>query len=1047
MSNNNNNKKISFLDNKSNWLSLKDRKVLILFLCFGLASVFANYAYAQIEINGTVKDSDGILLPGVNIVVKGTVKGTTTDFDGAYEIDAAEDAVLVFSFIGYKSEEIAVNGRSIIDVQLEMSSDVLDEVILTGYGTTKKSDLTGSVGIVGEKEIEQRVSINPLENLQGKVAGLTIFNSSGRPGGGMRVTIRGKGSINASNNPLYVIDGVIGTDLEMINTNDIENISVLKDASATAIYGSRGANGVIIVSTKKGKKGKLTVDFIANIQMSRLTNGPEVLNSEEYWKDLKLRVDADDRALGVSDDFFVDDYAASYPELFTNDGTPEGSPRYDTNWLDESTQTAISQQYFVNIRAGGDNHNVSFSMGTQDDEGILLSTYLNKNTVNFNADFQVNDWLKLGGNLSYAETKTNIIDNHRIGADNVTMRALFYAPIYPTNYEDGSSVNADDLLNPNGTWDIWYGATPKDRLTLLTREILKKQIVRNIFAEIDFTENLKLRTSYNVIDYTLDGRRHSHKRLDTFSNRTSADISNSDSNQTIFENLLTYNTTINSDHDIGAMLGATWQTNETFSSSLNAQDFDDFYEFYNVGLGEADPIVGSSFSRHTTNSYFGRFNYSYKDKYLFTTTGRFDGSSRFGDNNKYAFFPSAAVAWKISNESFMADAKAISFLKLRASFGETGNDGIGNYATIASPGIQTVIFNNTRAIGTSQGSIGNDNLRWEKTTEFNIGLDFSLFDRVDITADYYNRKTNDLLFNIPIAQYTGYGSILGNAGSVKNSGIEFMINSRNIIKDNFQWNTSFVFAKNNNEILSLGEEDADIFTSSLWWTDQIFRVGESIGDFWGYKRLGTWGTDEVTEAARYGRIPGDIKLEDVNDDGSLDFNDQGIIGNGQADYTMNLGNTFSYKNWDLSVDIIFSQGNDILDHSIILFVDRMGYGNTYKKFFDMAWTPDNQNTMYPRARKNIKKFDGADSGQVFDGSFIRGQNLNLAYNFNSSLLEKTKFFRAVKIYMNLKNFFLITDYHGYDPEVSTFGGQFSEGIELNGYPRSLDMNLGIKVTF
>ncbi|WP_273273434.1 SusC/RagA family TonB-linked outer membrane protein [Maribacter polysiphoniae] len=1000
----------------------------------------------QITVTGTVNDENGTPLPGASIVEKGTTNGVQTDFDGNFSIQTlTENAILVFSYIGYTPQEIAVKGKTNINVTLNSSASELDEVVVVGYGTQKKSDLTGSVATVSAEKIEDRVSLNPLDNLQGKVAGLNVFNSSGRPGGGFRVTIRGKGSLNANNEPLYVVDGIIGVDIDLINTNDIATISVLKDASATAIYGARGANGVILVTTKKGKSGKFTVDIVSNLQIGKPANQPEVLNSDEYWKDLKVRLDADQRALGAGDGSFVNNYPADYPEFFTDDGTQEGKPIYDTDWFDESTRTSYSQQYFANIRGGGENFNISFSAGTQDDNGILNSTYFKKNTMRFNGDFTINDWLKIGGSLAYSDTETNIVDDYRIGADALTYAMLFYLPIYPTAYPDGSPVNADDLKNSSGGWDVWYGATPKDRLELLDRIVKKRQVVRNIFTEINFTDNLKLRTSYSIQDSNQEGNTFVARRLDTFVNRNSASLTNSNGQQTILENTLSYNTIFNENHSLGVILGATRQENEAFSFDLTAQDFDDFYKFYNVGQGIADPQVNSSFGRYSIDSYFGRLDYSYKSKYLLTLTGRYDGSSRFGDNNKYSFFPSAALGWRVSNEPFMEDSQVVSNLKLRASYGETGNDAIGNYARIASPGVQTVIFNNERAIGSSQGSIGNDDLKWETTEEINVGLDLGIANRVNITADYYKRTTNDLLFNVPLASFTGYSSILSNAGSIRNSGIEFLVNSLNVQTDNFSWSSSVNFTMNDNEILSLGNEDADIFTAPIWFNQQVFRVGEAAGSFWGYNRLGTWGTSEVDEAARYGRIPGDIKLEDKNDDGILNFDDQQIIGSGLPDYTMNIGNTFSYKNWDLSVDILINQGNDILDHSIILQVDRVGYGNTYKKFFDQMWTPENQNTMYPRARKNVKKFDGVDSGQVFDGSFIRGQNLSLTYNFDNSILDKLGL-KSAKVYMNLQNFFLSTDYHGYDPEVSSFGGQFTEGIELNGYPRPMNLNLGFKLT-
>ena len=1009
-------------------------------------TVLVNNLWQQDTVAGTVRDETGAPLSGASIIEKGTTNGTQADFDGNFSILLSdENAVLVISYIGYGTQEIPLNGRTVINVALKPSTSELDEVVVVGYGTQKKSDLTGSIAIIDAEKMEERVSLNPLDNLQGKVAGLNVFNSSGRPGGGFRVTIRGKGSLNANNEPLYVVDGIIGVDIDLINTNDIETITVLKDASATAIYGARGANGVILVTTKRGKAGKFTVDIVSNLQIGRPANQPEVLNSDEYWNNLKVRLDVDQRALGAGDGSFVNNYPTDYPEFFTADGTRFGDPIYDTDWFDESTRTSYSQQYFANVRGGGENFNISFSAGTQDDNGILNNTYFKKNTMRFNGDFRINNWLKIGGSLAYSDTNTNIIDDYRIGADALTYAMLFYLPIYPTAYADGSPVNADDLKNSSGGWDVWYGATPKDRLQLIDRVVKNRQVVRNIFTEINFTKNLKLRTSYSLQDNNQEGNIFTARRLDTFVNRNSASLTNSNGQQTILENTVSYNSIFNEKHSLGVIVGATRQENEAFSFDLTAQDFDDFYSFYNVGQGIADPQVNSSFGRYSIDSYFGRIDYGYKSKYLLTVTGRYDGSSRFGDNNKYSFFPSAALGWRVSSEPFMENSKVFTNLKLRGSYGETGNDAIGNYARIASPGVQTVIFNNERAIGSSQGSIGNENLKWETTEEFNIGLDLGIANRLNITADYYERTTKDLLFNVPLASFTGYSSILSNAGSIRNSGIELLINSLNVQTDNFAWNTSINFTKNDNEILSLGNEDADIFTAPIWWNHQIFRVGEAAGSFWGYNRLGTWGTNEVDEAARYGRIPGDIKLEDKNDDGILNFDDQQIIGSGLPDYTINIGNTFTYKNWDLSVDILVNKGNDILDHSIILNVDRVGYGNTYKKFFDQMWTPENQNTRYPRVRKDIRKFDGADSGQVFDGSFIRGQNLSLTYNFDNSLLDKIGL-QSAKIYLNLQNFFLSTDYHGYDPEVSSFGGQFTEGIELNGYPRPMNMNLGFKLT-
>lgn len=495
------------------------------------------------------------------------------------------------------------------------------------------------------------------------------------------------------------------------------------------------------------------------------------------------------------------------------------------------------------------------------------------------------------------------------------------------------------------------------------------------------------------------------------------------------------------------MLGASWYEKSYFGFTAFASNFaDEFYSYYNLAKGTNDPRVSSNYTASKLNSYFARANYNYADKYFLTTTVRYDGSSRFGKDNRYAFFPSAAAAWRVSNEEFLKDNSVLTNLKLRLTYGQSGNNAIGDYAALGGPGSQVVVFDKQKVVGSSQGVIPNANLKWEKTTETNFGADFQLFNRVMVTGDYYIKKTTDLLFNKPVARITGYASALDNIGSVENRGIEIAINTNNINTADFRWDSQITFNKNNNEVVALGANDEDVF-SGFWFSHQIFRVGEPAAVFWGWNRLNSWGTDEAEQAAKYGRVPGDVRHEDVNNDGKLDKADQMIIGSPYPDFEVGFVNDFTYKNWSLSVDIHVSQGNDILTPGVLFVNDRYNYGGAFQLMYDDRWTPQNQNTIWSRVRPDIKQFSAFDSGNIFDGSFIRGRNLTLSYQVPTELLEKYSLSR-MKIYANVQNFFLITDYFGWDPEVSSDdGNQWAQGFDVYGYPKPRTFNFGVQLSF
>lgn len=1031
------------------------RPVCCLAICFlgflfSATSLLARNYYApphfyQAAITGKVTDRiNGAGIAGVNITLQGTTQGTVTDANGNFGINGTGAAdTLVFSSVGYATQIIAVGNRSVINIALEASAQDLNQIVVVGYGTQEKKDVTGAVGSIESKKIAERPTINVLEGLAGRVAGLNIHNASGRPGGRVRVNIRGLSSINASTEPLYVIDGMIGADINLIDPNDIESIDVLKDASATAIYGSRGANGVILVTTKGAKKGVTRTEYRGIVGVSTLSRKVDVLNATEFME-MRKRLYADIIMLNPAEQANLVDYGADYPQYFNADG----SPKFNTDWQDEATRPAISHRHYLSFSGGGEKFSGGVSLGLQDEQGIILTTFQKKMTARIFGDIKPKEWLTIGASVNYGGVNQNRLDEIGVGATSVGRHMVELPPFLPVRNTDGTYTKMNDVVRKNGAWDIYHGINV---VALLEQEMnyryLDHQFLGNLYADIKFSKSLSVRTTYARKLKLSNFRTYRTRDYDQFENLNAANLGNTTFDNWQVENFITYNKAFG-EHEVTAVGGASWLKDEALGFNAFASNFaDEYYSYYNLSLGRNPPGVGSNYTASKLNSYYARVNYAFMDKYLLTATGRYDGSSRFGPDNQYAFFPSAAIGWRISEENFLKGSRLITDLKLRVSYGVSGNSSIGDYNHLGQPFNQTVIFNDARTIGISQGTVPNSNLRWEKVNETNIGFDLSLLDRISLSANFYNRKTSDLLFNKPIAVLTGYSSVLSNIGSVQNRGVEVTLNTQNIRRNTFNWSSGFVFAANKNKILALGQNNEDVFLYTTGWgKTQVMRVGEEIGAFWGYTRVGIWGTAEAAEAALYNRIPGDIKLLDVNGDKRYsDDEDAGIIGSPFPDFDLTVNNTFTYKNWSLAVDIRMIQGAEIADASMFLIGDRNQYGNTYTKFYRQAWTPQNQNTMQPRVRANSEAFGAFDSRHIFDGSFIRGQNLALTYRLPQGLIDRWNM-GGISVFLNLQNFFLIDTYHGFDPEVSAYGGQFSQGIDLYSYPKSKIANLGINLS-
>lgn len=1004
-----------------------------------------NVAFIQHSVIGTITDSQGSPLPGANIVEKGTNNGVTSDFDGNFSIDVAnENATLVVSYIGFASKEVALNGQASVTVSLEESASGLDEVVLIGYGTQKKSDLTGAVGSVKAEELAERPAASLNQAMAGKVAGVNVSSGSGRPGGRTAVRIRGNTSVSIANTPLYVIDGVIlsaaslpngSTPIDYMNPNDIESIEVLKDASATAIYGARGANGVILVSTKKGSTtGKTNLNYDVDFSIGTLPKKLDLLNSEEFLL-------VEEIAYANAEKFDPDGWAGGRytdprlkrtdPRLFDSNG----NPLHDTDWQDEAIRTSITQNHQLSFTGGNQNSNFGLFMGFRDEEGLIIESWLKRYSGRFTLDTDVTDWLKVGGSLSYNDQNEKQVDE--LGGGGITtMRQVYEAlPIIPVRYEDGSW--GSNIHYPGMEGGGSPVAVANDR-----RYFLKTQtVLGNFYSNIKFNDNLQLRTTLgaNILNQRNDYYGGKDLRYIAMPDGA-AHVDNSRYNSWQFENYLTYNKDFDDDNSLTAMLGLSWQHIDEFRARASTRGFaDDFYGFNNLGAGSNPQAPSSSKIAYGLNSYFGRVNYNYMNKYLVTLTGRADGSSKFGPENRFAFFPSAALAWRASEEEFLKEVPAISNLKLRASYGSTGNSEIPAYRALAGLSNGTVIFGGDRAAYTVPGRMANPDLKWEKTDQVDVGLELGLFqNRIGLEIDVYRKLTSDMLLNAPVPSSSGFTNVFRNVGSMENRGIEINLNTTNIDNEIFGWSSNFNISINKNEVVELSG-GSDIFLGST-----LIRVGEPVGTFYGYIDEGTWNTDEAAQAAVYDRLPGDIKYHDLNNDGAINSDDRAILGKGIPDGFGTFSNTFRYGNLELLVDLQFQYGNSVMYRDEHSAEDRQTIANSFKTVLN-AWTPDNQNTDIAQIRPIAAGYDtNNDSGKLKDGSFLRGRNLMLSYVFQPELVNRLHLNR-LRVYASVQNFFVATDYPGYDPESSNGSGAFDQGFSLYDYPRPRTFMLGLNV--
>lgn len=980
-------------------------------------------------VTGTVTSEDGAL-PGASIQVKGTSTGASTDFDGNYSIQADADATLVFSFVGFATKEVQVGNQTEINVVLEVDN-ALDEIVVIGYGTQRKSDLTGAVSTVSSEAITA-VPTSRVDNLlQGRAAGVKVTQSTGAPGAAPVIRIRGGNSITGSNQPLWVIDGIIvGTDYDLnnLNGNDIKSIEILKDASSIAIYGSRGANGVMLVTTKSGSnlgKPQINVGFYAGTQF--VPEKPALLNQPDQIE-------------------FTNESARfrNAAEPFPNDPSTYPDNDYFQLLIDE----AQIYNGDVSIAGSSESGNVNYynSLNLFKQEGIIQNSGISKAIFRSNIDIKISDKLKTGFRINYSRLHE---DNGVVGYGSL----LNILPTQPVYNEDGTYNGFNEVVGAPFS-------NPVAIAELDINETYTNNFLGSVYLEYSPNEKWIIRSTFNPeVDNTKTNRFWSSQRPDYLEvgQQGSARVATRQTFGWNNENTAQYTTNFNENHDLTVLGGASFQKFETETAYSRAYGITtDATTFNNLGLG-SDPTrneVGSGYSGKQLASFFGRVNYGYKNKYLLTLVGRYDGSSVFADGNKWAFFPSIAGAWKISEEDFMKDSNTFRDLKLRASYGRAGNQGIDSYRTLAIMEEASTTFGGTQNPGVVVGRPASPALQWETTTQFDIALEASMFDgRLFVELNYYSKKTDDLLLNVSIPKNTGFTSQLQNIGSLNNKGWEFLLNSTNITNDNFTWKSTLVLSQNKNEVTDLGgEEFIDVVVNQIIGSGQTrIILGEPVPVFTGVNYLGTWKSQEEIDASGLQQqVVGGPHYEDLNGDGIISNEDNVVLGSPQADLIFGFDNTFTYKNWDFSFFFQGTVGNEVYNLRTRGALFQRGETQKYAEMATDRWTEANPTGNLPRAGSDSVTQYVSNSEDVEDGSHLRLKTARLAYNFP---VDKMGWggVKNFSIYGTGSNLLLVSGFRLIDPETSRFGntglGNIAQGFSDGEYPATLTLSLGFNITF
>lgn len=961
-------------------------------------------------ISGRVTDSSGAPLPGVTVVIKGKTTGTITDAQGNYTLASVPaDATLQFSFVGMKTQEIAVAGKSIVNVTMTEETVGLEEVVAIGYGTMKKRDLTGSVSQVKSKELEAYPSTNVFQAISGKSSGIQVLQSTGAPGASVNVRIRGSNSIQGSNEPLYVVDGFPINNPTMLNNADIESIEILKDASSTAIYGSRGANGVVLITTKKGKAGTNHVEFESSYSSQSLIRKLDLMNAKDYATLYNMKA--------------ANDGVAPY---FTQSEINNFGTGFD--WQNFIYQTAPILTNSLNLNGGNEKTHFSISGSIFSQDGIIKGSTYDRYSFRSNVDHKFSQKFSVNLSSTFTRLDTKREDSGG-GARGETLIAAQFAPPTLTPYNDDGSYRvlanaypfvAPDLINPLNFLNE-QSTVIKANITLINAALVFKPI-----------EELSINIS--------GGLENRDDRDDTYTTRNfinsdgSAKVNTNQYISLLNENTVNYTKTFNEKHHISALAGFTYQDFLTTSLSGSGTGFlSDVFQTYNLAAATTPGIPTSKYSKSVLLSYLGRINYNFKNKYFVTASFRADGASKFSKGNKWGYFPSAALAWRISEEDFLKGNSVISNIKLRTSWGATGSQAINPYVTLNQLSSGKMVFSDALYNTFAPGAKLPGDLKWETTEQFDVGFDLGIFKNTfEITADYYVKNTKDLLNTVMLPSSLGFTSTVQNVGKVQNKGLEVGLNAH-ISRSSFQWDVNANISFNKNKVVKL-YNDEDILGGfvgvvALQDNTNILREGRPIGQFWGYIE------DGYNEK-------GKIKYKDVNPDGKLTIADKTYIGDPNPDFIYGLNSNMSYKNFELNIFLQGTYGNDLFNASAVSYAyDFVSGMNMIKELLTNSWTQNNINAKYPKIGTNTSV--NVSNRFIEDGSYLRVKNIQLAYNVPFSKFSAKNVIQSLQIYASGQNLLTFTKYSGWDPEVNSSG----LGIDNKTYPMSKSLTFGLRARF
>ena len=1054
--------------------------LLVSFFC-----LIAMSGAAQVTVTGVVTDEAGEPLIGATVLEKGKQNGAATDIDGNFKFNvSSSNATLMVSYVGYATQEVKLNGKTNLTIVLKEDSQVLEDVVVVGYGTQKKSDITGSVASLSEAQMKQSIVTNADQMLQGKVAGVQVTQNSGAPGGATSVRIRGASSLNSSNEPLYVIDGVpmsgssdIGgfdwmggsngqtkvNPLAAIAPSDIVSIDVLKDASACAIYGAAGANGVVLVTTRRGSAGHTNVTYDGYVAWQQVAKRLDMMDLREYALYQQQLL-----AEGVLN---KGNFDSTYSDIsLLGKGT---------DWQDEIFRTAFMQSHQVSVTGGNEKTVYAMSGGWMQQDGTIIGSDFSRFNTRFNIDNNFTKWLKIGGALAYTRTDETITRND--GSDGVIMQAMTMMPSVPVYDYDGNWAGPN-TVNGASTWN------PVALAMMTNNTLLRQKINGNFYVSADFLKHFTFRA-----EYAFDASQNQNK---SFIPRYQFGLVSNDINQMMQredhnffwmqKDYLTYNQTFNEKHDVTAMVGfevskGSWNGTQFIKNNFTSDNI-------HIMGSDGDFVSNTGWSdANSSASVFARVNYGFDNRYLLTATVRRDGSSKFGPKNKWGTFPSVALAWRLIQEKWLQDVNWISNLKLRLGYGKVGNSNISTYLYGSS--LQTILTPMGSAYIPS--NLSNPNLKWEASEQYNVGLDFAAFsNRLELTVDGYIKQTQDLLMQTFVPSHIGsnsWGEIntpYANIGKTRNVGIDVQINARPVITRDFMWSSSLTLSHNRNKIVALNDDSQRIYGNIDWWapfqTVTMFAVGQPMGVFYGYETEGLFQNeaDILGHASQTGsKEPysnkidkvsgawiGDLKFKDQNGDGVINDADQKIIGDPNPDLTFGFTNTFSWKNYELNVGLTGQIGGDILnwaryrteglssiwDNQAVSVLNR---AQTEK--IDPNGSDDISNLQLAKGHNGIPRFSNLDANGnqrmsdrwLEDASYLRIQNISLTYNLPEKWAKKV-FMQSARIYFNVQNVYTFTNYSGYDPEIGAFNqSSLLQNIDRGRYPTPRTYTIGLNLSF